>query len=165
MAATIDPAWLERHLAYLQGLRAPSEAQRLLMVLAQKPRRTPEEERQLAVLVRAEQAAERARKARAEAGRVVSAARQAERKARAHALFQTAGLLILAGLVDSARGTPRWDRAELLGALIELTQTGADDPRRARWRHAGEALLAERSKAQQRKAGGKGELDEGDLVV
>lgn len=56
--------WLAERLAYLRGLKAPSDQQRLLLMLADKPDRTANDGRKLAALVRAEKAAERARKVR-----------------------------------------------------------------------------------------------------
>ena len=68
------------------------------------------------------------------------------RKARDRELYKAAGLLILAGLVDSKLGVPIIDRGELVGALLELAKAPADDPRRTEWKRAGDAVLAERSK-------------------
>ena len=51
--------WLAERLAYLRGLKAPSDQQRLLLMLADKPDRTADDGRKLAALVRAEKAAER----------------------------------------------------------------------------------------------------------
>ncbi|MQT78371.1 conjugal transfer protein TraD, partial [Pseudomonas helleri] len=57
-------------------------------------------------------------------------------------LYQSAGLLILAGLVDTKTGKPTIDRGELLGALLGLAKVPADDPRRGDWKRAGDALLS-----------------------
>ena len=64
---TVD--YLNRKLAYLKGLKAPTQAQQLLILLAEKPDRTAEEEKQLAVLLRAERAADRARAAQLQAAK------------------------------------------------------------------------------------------------
>ena len=96
--------------------------------------------------MRAEKAAERAQKARADAARIVNAEKITERKARDHELYQVAGLLSLAGLVDKHSGKPMTDRGELLGALLGLAKVPADDSRRAEWKRAGDALLAERER-------------------
>lgn|SRR5690606_23999831 len=102
--------------------------------------------RKLAALVRAEKAAERAQKARADAARIINAEKAAERKARDHELYQSAGLLILAGLVDTTTGKPTRDRGELLGALVSLAEAQVDDEKRAAWKRKGDALLAERAR-------------------
>lgn len=138
--------WLTSRIAYLRGLKSPSDQQRLLLLLAEKPERTSDDNRKLSALLKAEKAAERAQKARANAARIVNAEKAAERKARDRELYQSAGLLILAGLVDSGTGSPTLDRGELLGALLGLSKVATDDPRRADWKRAGDTLLAERAR-------------------
>jgi hypothetical protein len=138
--------WMTARLAYLRGLKTPSDHQRLLLLLAEKPDRTPEDERKLLALVRAEKAAERARKARANAARIVNQEKFTERKARNRELYNAAGLMILAGLVDSRTGMPLLDRGELLGALMELSRVSPEDERKAQWKRKGDALLAEKMK-------------------
>ena len=138
--------WMTARLAYLSGLKAPSDHQRLLLLLADKPDRTPEDERKLTALVRAEKAAERAQKARANAARIVNAEKLMERKARDRELYNAAGLMILARLVDSKTGMPILDRGELLGALMELSRVAPEDERKAQWKRKGDALLAEKMK-------------------
>ena len=139
--------WLTGRLTYIRGLKSPSAHQRLLLLLVEQPQRTAEDERKLSALVKAERAAERALQARARAARVVDEDKKASRKARDHELYQAAGLLILAGLVDTKTGTPMGDRGELLGALLGLAKVPADDPRRGEWKRVGDALFAERAKA------------------
>lgn len=134
--------WLSARVEYLRGLKAPSEQQRLLLLLAEKPERTADDERKLTVLVRAEKAADRAARAKADASRILNADKVAERKARDRELYNVAGLLILGGLVNSRSGTPMMDRGELLGALASLSKVSADDPRRAEWKKVGDKLLA-----------------------
>lgn len=137
--------WLTARIAYLRGLKSPSDQQRLLLLLADKPERNSDDNRKLSALVRAEKAAERAQKAKANAARIVNAEKAAERKARDRELYQAAGLLILAGLVDSKTGRPTVDRGELLGALLGLAKVPLDDQRRSEWKRAGDALLAAKS--------------------
>lgn len=134
--------WIKERAAYIRGLKTPNDQQRLLLLLLDKGEKTADDNRKIAVLVKAEKAAERALKARATAARIVNADKAAERKARDRELYQCAGLMILAGLVDSATGKPKLDRGELLGALQALATAPADDPRRNDWKRAGDALLA-----------------------
>lgn len=138
--------WLADRLAYLQGLKAPSDQQRLLMLLADKPTKDAKDERQLKALIRAEKASERATKAKADAARILNAEKASERKARDRELYQSAGLLILAGLVDTKTGKPNRDRGELLGALASLAQAQVDDAKRREWKAKGDALLAKDGK-------------------
>jgi len=138
--------WLTNRLTYLRGLKSPSDQQRLLILLAEIPEPSTEETRKMTVLIRAEKAADRAQKARADGARIVNAEKFAARKARDHELYQVAGLLSLAGLVDKHTGKPITDRGELLGALLGLAKVPADDGRRAEWKRAGDALLTEKEK-------------------
>ncbi|MHA7120677.1 conjugal transfer protein TraD [Achromobacter xylosoxidans] len=134
--------WLPERLAYLRGLKSPTEQQRLMLLLADKIGRTPDDERKLKALVRAEKAAHRALRARADAARILDVEKTAARKARDHEMYQAAGLMGLAGLVDKATGKPTRDRGELLGALMDLAQM-QDSEKCARWKRAGDSLLAE----------------------
>lgn len=134
--------WLTARLTYLRGLKILSDQQKLLLTLADKPNLTIDDERKFVALVRAEKAAERAQKARADAARIINAEKAAERKARDHALYESAGLMILAGLVDTKTGKPTHDRGELLGALMVLAEANVDDEKRTTWKRRGDALLA-----------------------
>ena len=98
--------WLTNRLAYLKGLKSPNDQQRLLILLTEKSEQSKEDSRKINALVSAEKAAERSLKARANAARIVSADKVAIRKARDHELYQVAGLLSLAGLVDKLTGKP-----------------------------------------------------------
>ena len=84
--------WITARLAYLRGLKSPSELQRLMMLLADKPDRTPEEDRKLNAVVRAERAAVFAAKARMDATNIVNnkdrGKKAAEKKARDHRLIE-----------------------------------------------------------------------------
>ena len=138
--------WLDERLAYIRGLKAPSDQQALLVALAEKANQSAEDKRKIAALVRAEKAAERAQKARANAARIVNAEKAKARKARDRELYQSAGLLIMAGLVDTKTGQPTLDRGELLGALMGLAKVPEDDTRRTEWKRAGDAMMVERQK-------------------
>ena len=140
--------WLTARVTYLKGLKSRSDQQELLVLLAEKNARTPQDDKKLTALVRAEKASVRAAKARQEAANLINAERKAtaetERKARDHELYQAAGLLSLAGLVDKKTGKPTMDRGQLLGALLGLAKVPQDDPRRTDWKRAGDALLTEK---------------------
>ena len=142
--------WLEDRVAYIRGLKSPNDHQRLLLLLNDKKDATDDDRRKLVALIRAEKAPEKAQRAKASVAKIVNAEKQAERKNRDHQLYQSAGLLILAGLVDTKTGNPTLDRGELLGALLGLAKVPADDVRRSDWKRAGDALIAERVKEPQR---------------
>ncbi len=137
-----DNEFLTDRIKYIKGLKSPSEQQSLLVMLAEMPERTASDDRKLAALLKAEKAQLRALRARSEVQRLVNAEKEAARKARNHQLFEVAGLLSLAGLIDKTTGKPLTDRGELLGALLAIAETPADDPRRASWKRKGDALLA-----------------------
>lgn len=138
--------WLEDRVAYIRGLKSPNDHQRLLLLLNDKKDATDDDRRKLVALIRAEKAAEKAQRAKASVAKIVNAEKEAERKRRNHDLYESGGLLILAGLVDTKTGKPTLDRGELLGALLGLAKVPSDDARRSDWTRAGDALLAERER-------------------
>ncbi|WP_199544209.1 conjugal transfer protein TraD, partial [Paraburkholderia kururiensis] len=63
-------------------------------------------------------------------------------------LHRSAELLALADLLDSRTGEPLWDRAELLGALLQRAATPADSEARATRKRIGSAMLNAASREQ-----------------
>ncbi|MHB8201972.1 MAG: conjugal transfer protein TraD [Acidithiobacillus sp.] len=77
-------------------------------------------------------------------------AKKEARKKRNHALFESAGLMILADLVVSESGLPAVDRGALLGGLMAVAKTlehGPESTRFQEWKSTGDALLGEREAA------------------
>ncbi|MHB4240421.1 conjugal transfer protein TraD, partial [Klebsiella pneumoniae] len=139
--------WLEKRLAYIRGLNAPNEQQRLLLMLAQLSQPTPNDRRKLGVLIRAEKAAERALKARADAAKVLNAERRAVRKARDHELYKAAGLMGVAGVVDRETGRLNVDAGLLVGLLMELAAgTLPENLHQEALKSRGDAAIAAREK-------------------
>ncbi len=138
--------WILERLVYIRNLKSPNDQQRLLLLLYEKKSRTAEDNRKLSFLVKAEWAEVKAQKAKSDVARIVQAEKDSARKARDRELYQSAGLLILAELVDSKTGTPVLDRGELLGALLGMAKVPVDDPVRSQWKRAGDALIAAREK-------------------
>lgn len=130
--------WLTDRVTYLKGLKSPTEQQQLLVLLAEKSARTPQDEKKLAALVKAEKAIIRANKAKQEAANMINADKKAasetERKARTHRLIQQGGLVDLAGLEHRSKG-------ELLGLLIEAS-TSTNETKWAQLKQLGDAALA-----------------------
>ena len=141
--------WLNDRVKYLKGLKSKGEQQELLVLLAENPNRTAQDDKKFNAIIRAEKASQRATKARQDAARLINeenrAVAKAERTARTHELCNSAGLLILAGLVDTKTGKPAIDKAELLGALLGLAKVPTEDTRRKEWKRAGDSMLAEQS--------------------
>ena len=74
-------------------------------------------------------------------------AKKEARKKRNHALFESAGLMIMADLVASESGLPAFDRGALLGGLMAVAKSLESGPESAnfqKWKSTGDALLAER---------------------
>jgi hypothetical protein len=141
-----NDSWLNDRVTFLKALKTRTEQQELLVLLAENTKRSPLDTKKLAALVKAEKASIRANKARQDAASLINAEKKAlataARNARTHELCESAGLMGLAGLVDTLTGKPTIDRGELLGALLGLAKVPAEDPRRADWKRAGDALLA-----------------------
>lgn len=149
MATEKAEAWLSDRVAYIKGLKTATEQQKLIVVLYEKQNPTAQEQKKLTVLVRAEKAAVRANEARQRASALINAEKraevQAERKARNHELYNAAGLLIMAGLVDTKTGKPLMDKATLLGALMSLGKVPQEDNRWQGWKTTGSEMLAKES--------------------
>mgnify|MGYP003374822207 CR=1 FL=1 len=129
--------WLQQRVTHLKNLKARTEPQKLLVLLAEKPDRSAADNQLLAALIRLEQANDRAAQARVAAAKLIRDSKRqsqrTERKARAHRLIQQGVLFDLAGLEHRSRG-------ELLGLLLAAAKT--EDPQRwAHWKEAGDALL------------------------
>ncbi|MFA6161748.1 MAG: conjugal transfer protein TraD [Patescibacteria group bacterium] len=141
--------WLNDRVKYLNGLKSKSEQQELLVLLAEKSNRNAQDDKKFNAIIRAEKASQRATKARQDAARLINeenrAVAKAERAARTHELCNSAGLLILAGLVDTKTGKPAIDKGELLGALLGLAKVPAEDPRRKEWKRAGDSMISDTS--------------------
>ncbi|MDX7990287.1 hypothetical protein [Xenorhabdus littoralis] len=136
--------WLSARISYIRGLKSPTEHQKLLVKLATIENRTRDEARKLAVLIRAEKAAERAMKAKGAATRVINAERLSVRKARNHEMFKVAGLVSLAGLVDKKTGQLTLDTGTFVGVLANLA--GTPPEKLQALKSLGDRLIAESEK-------------------
>lgn len=134
--------WIASHVQYLQGHTSLSQQQQRFLELALMDSRSSLEEKQFKASLKLEKLGVQMMKAKAEAASVDNAAKKVARKARDHELYNSAGLMIVAGLVDTVTGKPLIDKAELLGALMGLAKVPADDARRADWKKAGSDKLA-----------------------
>ena len=145
MANVKNDDWLMKRLSYIQDLKSPSEQKSLIVALSGKETLTPAEEKKLNVLIRAEKAQQRAIEARSKATALLNAEKKAEaraeRKARDHELYQSAGLMSLVGLVDKETGKPVVDVASLVGALASLSEIPRDDTKWQEWKQKGTEIL------------------------
>lgn len=147
----MNEEWVIERIEHIRNKKSPSDQQRLLVLLAEKDDKTPKEEQDFKALVRAEKAVARLEKAaekvassKTKVSKILKAERSAKEKARTRELIQSAGLLIMAGLVDSATGEPLWDRAELLGALASMAEAQIDNEKRHFWRVKGNKVMSTR---------------------
>lgn len=138
--------WLSERVLHIRNLKSPSEQQRLLLLLFEKPTPSSDDTRKLNFLIKAEWAEAKAQKAKSDVARIVNAEKEAARKARDRELYQSAGLLILAGLVDTKSGSPVFDRGELLGALLEIKNRNVDSQVRSAWKRSGDELINARER-------------------
>lgn len=92
--------------------------------------------------------AESAKAALVELRRVQShKAKKEAGKKRNHALFESAGLMIIADLVAPESGLPVFDRGALLGGLMAISKTLGSGPESTgfqEWKSTGDAFLAKR---------------------
>ena len=133
--------WVDKHIQYLQGHASLSQQQQRFLELALMKSRSTLEEKQFKAALKLEKLSVQMLKARAESASIENAAKKVARKARDHELYNSAGLMIVAGLVDTVTGKPIMDKAELLGALMGLAKVPAEDPRRNEWQRAGSDKL------------------------
>ena len=77
----IDTAYLDDLVNRFQGFNLPSESQTLIIMLGEKDNRSDDDNRKLAVLMKAERKADQLAKARADARRMIDAGKAKARKA------------------------------------------------------------------------------------
>jgi hypothetical protein len=137
--------WLANRIQFIKTLKNPNEQQQLIVLISEKINRSSNDEKMLSVLVRAEKAAEKASIARSKASALMSEEKKntakKERKNRDHELYKSAGLLIMAGLVDTKTGKPNIDTESLLGALASLAELSKENPKWQEWKKRGDDLF------------------------
>lgn len=134
--------WLASHIQHLSELKAPSDTQKLLLLLAAK-NRTQAEERTFAAIVKSEKALERAKKAQTEVASLLATEAAAERKARTHKMIQLGLLFSYAELDESPR--------ELLMGLL-LMGAKTDELNRQKLSQIGADFLAKKEPKKEKSA-------------
>jgi len=150
MASNAD--WTASHVQYLQGHSSLSQQQQRFLELALNDSRSAIEEKQFKAALKLEKLSMQMLKAKAESASIENAAKKVARKARDHELYNSAGLMIVAGLVDTVTGKPLMGKAEILGALMKLAQVPTNDPRWAEWKKTGSDKLETLQNAASNKA-------------
>ena len=97
--------WLKQRVAYIQGLKKPNQQQELLVAFYEKEDKGTDDERKLALLIKAERAEERAQKAKAALKKLDQQEKTQQRKE------DTRKKIILGGAVmaDLKEGLRDWD--------------------------------------------------------
>ena len=129
--------WLSEKVTYLAALKNPTDAQQLLLQLAQLSTPTPEQEKKLLTLIKAEKAIDRANQQKILVRKLLNAEKEAERKARTRHLIQLGALFEIAQLDQR-------NPAELLGILLKTAEIAPDDPKWDIWAEIGQNCLNER---------------------
>ena len=135
--------WITSRIHYIRGLKNPSTQQALLVKLTELPTRTPEQQKQVTALARAEYAADKASISKAKVTKLLidekKKAAAIDRKARNHRLILQGVLIDLAELHHRSRG-------ELLGLLLAGAMT-TDPAKWQVWKAKGDAVLAEKEQS------------------
>jgi len=79
--ATINTAYLDDLVQRFKGFKSPNDTQQLIIILGEKDNRSEDDNRKLAVLMKAERKADQLAKARADARRLIDADKAKARKA------------------------------------------------------------------------------------
>ncbi len=116
--------WFSERLTYISALKNPSDAQKLLLEIAQIQYRTPEQEKKLNALIKAEKAIDRANKQKVVVRKLLNAA-----------LFEIANL-------------DKRDPAELLGILLKTAEIDPNDMKWQIWKDLGQEVLNQRKKTE-----------------
>jgi hypothetical protein len=106
--------WIATRVAYINALRNPTDAQRVLVLLFNVTNRSSKQERELSALVRLEKINEKADTARQTAYRILHQKRIVDKKLRDHRLIQVGALMEIAT-------NDHEDRGLLLGALLYIS--------------------------------------------
>lgn len=122
--------WLIDKISYLSALKKPTELQQVLIQLAKIENKTPEQEKKLKGLIKAEKSQDRANQQKIAVKKLLNAEKEAERKARTKHLIQLGALFEISGLDQR-------DPAELLGILLKTSEIASDDPKWDIWREIG----------------------------
>ena len=131
--------WFSERLTYISALKNPSDAQKLLLEIAQIQYRTPEQEKKLNALIKAEKAIDRANKQKVVVRKLLNAEKEAERKARTRHLIQLGALFEIANL-------DKRDPAELLGILLKTAEIDPNDMKWQIWKDLGQEVLNQRKR-------------------
>ncbi|KUY63383.1 hypothetical protein WI25_28685 [Burkholderia cepacia] len=131
--------WLVKRIEYIRGLKAPTDAQKMLLELAAIASPSKQEVKQIDALVRLEKVNQKAEEAKAEVARMMADRREQERKARTRELIELGGIVSMTGFPV--------DRGMLTGALLwALDQMKTDTSVERQLKTRGDTFIAAREK-------------------
>lgn len=129
--------WLEKRIAFIKGLKAPTDTQRMLLELADLDQPSKKDLRELDMLVRLEKINERAEEAKLAAFKIVQDRKDEARKARTRRLIELGGMVEMLDFPT--------DRGTLCGALMwALDQVKADSAVLHQLKTRGDEFIAQR---------------------
>jgi hypothetical protein len=125
----------ERHIELIRSSTSKTETQELLIELLDTPNRSEEDEKDLAVLLRAERSNLRARLASVRAKTILKEKREKQKAERFRLLVNRGRLFEIAGMLE-------WEPTALLGML--LSHQNASDYEKNSWMYNGQTELENR---------------------
>jgi Conjugal transfer protein TraD len=138
--------WVEKRVAYIQGLKSPSDVQKMILELYTLPNRTANENKQLDALIKVEKINEKAEVAKAQAYKIIHARKEEGRKARTRELIELGGIVQLTNFEK--------DKGLLAGALlyvIDQFKGHKGEDLKTTLKIRGDRLLEEREEAKKQK--------------
>jgi Conjugal transfer protein TraD len=138
--------WIEKRLGYIQGLKSPSDMQKLILELYSLSNPTPHELKQLDALLKVERINERAEEAKIKAYKIVQARKEQSRKERTRELIELGGIVQLTQFEK--------DKGLLTGALLyvmELLKEQNGETLKTTLKIRGDQLLEEREAERKKK--------------
>lgn len=118
--ANIDTAYLDLLVARFKGFKSPNDTQKLIIALGDKLERSDDDNKKLAVLLKAEKAADKLLKARAATNRIMNAEKTEARK------LETRKKVIWgAALKTASKNHP--EIAQLMSRLVNEGYVSASD--------------------------------------
>jgi|25BtaG_2_1085352.scaffolds.fasta_scaffold32935_2 hypothetical protein len=116
--ATINTDYLDDLVKRFKGFKSPNDTQQLIIILGEKDNRSEDDNRKLAVLMKAERKADQLAKARADARRMIDADKAKARKAEVRRKMIWMGAFEKMASEDSDR------KIDLIRLMIEAFESG-----------------------------------------
>ena len=116
--ATINTDYLDDLVKRFKGFKSPNDTQQLIIILGEKDNRSEDDNRKLAVLMKAERKADQLAKARADARRMIDADKAKARKAEVRRKMIWMGAFEKMASEDSDR------KIDLIRLMIEAFKSG-----------------------------------------